>query len=141
MVLVGGCDECKGWNGGESGGIEVAEQERGEGCGAWCAVMGDWEGRGGEVGRGVVYCGLLLSVGRGRRDSVVMAWRTWEAGGGRRRVPVVWCWGEGGGQGWAKGGCWPLSWRRPGDFDLRFFLADVLEMSCLVKCWTVELKG
>ena len=49
--MVGGCDECGGWNGGENGVIEVAEQERGEGCGAWCAVMGDWEERG-EGGEG-----------------------------------------------------------------------------------------
>ncbi len=37
--MGGGWDECGGWNGGESGGIEVAEVERGGGL--WRAVMGD----------------------------------------------------------------------------------------------------
>ncbi len=41
----------------------------------------------------------------------------------------------------AKGALAASLLRRLGDFDLRFFLADVLEMRCLVKCWTVELKG
>ena len=45
------------------------------------------------------------------------------------------------GQRVAKGALAASLLRRLGDFDLRFFLADALEMRCLVKCWTVELKG
>ena len=62
-------------------------------------------------------------------------------GWGEEESDVVWCGGRGkakvGEEGWRL----PLAPRRLGNFDLRFFLADVLEMSCLVKCWPGELKG
>ena len=70
----------------------------------------------------------------------MMAWKSWGKGGGGGEE-WRW-WGEGeGGRGWAKGALAASLLRRLGDFDLRFFLADALEMGCLVKCWTVELKG
>ena len=73
----------------------------------------------------------------------MMARKSWEEGGGRKRV-VWWCGGRGKakvGQRVAKGALAASLLRRLGDFDLRFFPADVLEMGRLVKCWTVELKG
>ena len=91
---------------------------------------GGWEGRR-EGGGRVVYWGLLLCGGRERRDSVVMARKSWEEGGGWRRVVggVVGGRGPRLGQGgrWEGGRC-----PSPGDFDLRFFLTDVLEMGWFV---------
>ena len=107
--------------------IEVAEVERGGGL--WRVVMGDGEGRG-EGGEGVVYWGLLLCGGRGRGSSVVMARKSWGKEGGRRRV--VWWWGGGRWPRLGKGWRLPLARHRLGDFDLRFFLADVLEMGWVV---------
>ena len=53
-----------------------------------------------------------------------------------------WCGVVGGGRPrLGKGRPLALARHRVGDFDLRFFLADVLEMGWLVKCWTLELKG
>ena len=66
-------------------------------------------------------------------ESMGEGWRVEKSGGGvgeKGKAKV----GE---EGWRL----PLAPRRLGNFDLRFFLADVLEMSCLVKCWPGELKG
>ena len=71
--------------------VELGEGKwrEGEGC---CekrrAVMGDWEGRR-EGGERVVYWEMSLSMGRGRMDSAVLAWKAWGKGGGWRRVAVV----------------------------------------------------
>ena len=62
-------------------------------------VRGDrgWEGRGGAGGR-VVYWGLLLSVAREGRDSVVLAWKSWGNEGREEESGVV-VGGRGRGQG------------------------------------------
>ncbi len=105
----------------------------------WCAGMGDGN-EGARLAERVVYWGLLLSVGRGRGSSVVMARKSWGKGGGRRRVVGV-ARGEGEAEVGEEGWRLPLSWPRLGDFDLRFFLADVLEMDWVVSCAVRELKG
>ena len=70
----------------------------------------------------VVYWEMLLCEGRRRRDSVVMAWKSWVEGGGKEESGGVGGVVGGEGQGWAKGALAASLLRRLGDIDLRFFL-------------------
>ena len=56
--------------------------------------------------------------------------REWCGGGREGKWPRL-------GKGWRL----PLARHRPGDFDLRFFIADVLGMGWFVSCAVGELKG
>ena len=109
--------------------IEVAEQERGEGV----VVRGDWEGRGGLWREGRLLGAVVV---RGVREEGFGCVGVEIMGGGRREEESgVVVWWEGEGQGWAKGGkgrTLALARRRLGNFDLRFFLTDVLEMGWVV---------
>ena len=79
---------------------------------------------------------------RGEGGGIRLCWRGEHGGtrGGRKRV-VWWCGGRGKAKVEEEGRLMPLARRRLGDFDLRFFLADVLEMGWFVSCAVGELKG